>query len=254
MLRRVGALSPLFSSSRASRLLNKSAYGLQVRTSFTADMPTEEKRENSFNVKSPFLAFVLGGPGSGKTTQCSRIAKEFGFTHLCAVELLRRQLVANSEYLNVILDVLKESRSIPSEVIVKLIQKQMESSGNDKFLIEGFPRNDDNRKVFEKMVNVEANLVLLLECPEDEMINRVLYCEEDQISESIDSIEKRIDIFYMSSEPVIDYYTKKGILHVIDAGGIEDEVFKRVCPFFSAFKVFHSNFTTFWHWSAVHYF
>lgn len=42
--------------------------------------------------KKPVVIFVLGGPGSGKGTQCSNLVREFGFVHLSAGELLREEV------------------------------------------------------------------------------------------------------------------------------------------------------------------
>lgn len=41
---------------------------------------------------------LSGGPGSGKGTQCHRIVDNFGFTHISAGELLRKEMDSNSEY------------------------------------------------------------------------------------------------------------------------------------------------------------
>ena len=39
----------------------------------------------------PNVIFVLGGPGAGKGTQCSRIVEHFGHVHLSAGDLLREE-------------------------------------------------------------------------------------------------------------------------------------------------------------------
>jgi len=47
---------------------------------------------------------------------------------------------------------IKDGKIIPSEVTVRLLLRAMENSKGEKFLIDGFPRNDENRAVFERMV------------------------------------------------------------------------------------------------------
>lgn len=49
---------------------------------------------------------------------------------------------------------MNEGKLVPSEIIVKLIQRAMQESGNDKFLIDGFPRNEENRVEFESVVSL----------------------------------------------------------------------------------------------------
>lgn len=41
--------------------------------------------------------FYPGGPGSGKGTQCSKISEAFGFAHLSAGDLLRKEIFSNSD-------------------------------------------------------------------------------------------------------------------------------------------------------------
>lgn len=56
---------------------------------------------------------------------------------------------------------IKEGKIVPSEVTVKLIQKEMESCDNGKFLIDGFPRNEENRVAFEQIVSSIVHYVSL---------------------------------------------------------------------------------------------
>ena len=59
-------------------------------------------------------------------------------------------------YSTMIQDMIKEGKIVPSEVTIKLLQKAMERSGNDKFLIDGFPRNEENRAAFEEVVSTTS--------------------------------------------------------------------------------------------------
>lgn len=55
---------------------------------------------------------------------------------------------------------IKEGKIVPSEVTIKLLQRAMDESGNDKFLIDGFPRNEENRAAFELVVSFPSYLSL----------------------------------------------------------------------------------------------
>lgn len=52
-----------------------------------------------------------------------------------------------------ILDIIKEGRIVPSEITVELIRKAMEASNANKVLIDGFPRCEENRIAFERIVS-----------------------------------------------------------------------------------------------------
>ena len=61
-----------------------------------------------------------------------------------------------------ILNTIKEGRIVPSEVTIDLIRREMESSENHKFLIDGFPRSEENRVAFEKIVSLDLDLIVYL--------------------------------------------------------------------------------------------
>ena len=54
-------------------------------------------------------------------------------------------------------NMIQEGKFVPSEVTIKLLQQAMQQSGNDKFLIDGFPRNEENRAAFENVVTFQLS-------------------------------------------------------------------------------------------------
>jgi len=100
--------------------------------------------------KNPIVVFVLGGPGAGKGTQCQNIVQNFGFVHLSAGDLLRSEISSGSTNGQMISTMIKNGQIVPSEVTVGLLEKAMKESGKSKFLIDGFPRNEENNGSWEK--------------------------------------------------------------------------------------------------------
>ncbi|KAK4489444.1 hypothetical protein RD792_005253, partial [Penstemon davidsonii] len=192
--------------------------------------------EGGFSARGriPFMTFVLGGPGSGKGTQCTRIVETFGFTHLSAGDLLRNEISSNSKNGFMILNTIREGKIVPSEVTVKLIKNAIESSDNDRFLIDGFPRTEENRVAFERVMGAEPDIVLFFDCPEEEMVKRVLSRNQGRVDDNIDTIKERLKIFRSLNLPVIKHYSEKGKLCKIDGTGSEDEIFERVRPVFAS--------------------
>lgn len=74
--------------------------------------------------------------------------------HLLAVGMLVCRVM--------ICDTIREGRIVPSEVTVSLIRKAIESSENNKILIDGFPRSDENRIAFERIVRIFPHIMLML--------------------------------------------------------------------------------------------
>jgi UMP-CMP kinase len=157
------------------------------------------------------VVFVLGGPGSGKGTNCARLVKDFGFVHLSAGDLLREeQERPGSEYGDLIRHHIKEGLIVPKEVTIALLRNAMKASGKTRFLIDGFPRAMDQALKFEEIV-VEGKAVLYFECPEEVMLERLLNRGKTsgRADDNIESIRKRFKTFRDTSYPVIEYYEKQ---------------------------------------------
>ncbi|XP_020980876.1 UMP-CMP kinase 3-like [Arachis duranensis] len=200
----------------------------------TADEARNQGSSVSILEKNPRVVFVLGGPGSGKGTQCTNIAKLFGYTHLSAGDLLRAESESDSENGIMIKNVMKEGKIVPSEVTVKLLQQAMWKIGKDKFLIDGFPRNDENRAAFENVTGIEPAFVLYFDCPVEEMERRLLNRNQAREDDKIETIKKRFKVFLESNPPVISYYSEKGKVRKIDAARSIDQVFESVKTIFEA--------------------
>ncbi|XP_006655698.1 UMP-CMP kinase 1 [Oryza brachyantha] len=179
------------------------------------------------------IVFVIGGPGSGKGTQCAKIVKQFGFTHLSAGDLLREEAKSETEQGTMIKNLMHEGKLVSSDLIVKLLLKAMLQSGNDKFLVDGFPRNEENRHAYENTIHIEPEFLLFIDCSKEEMERRILNRNQGRDDDNIDTIRRRFDVFQQSTMPVIQYYEKKGKLRKVDGNRQVDEVFEDVKAIFA---------------------
>jgi UMP-CMP kinase len=59
-------------------------------------------------------------------------------------------------------NMIKDGKIVPSEVTIKLLQEAMIKSENDKFLIDGFPRNEENRAALENAVSPSTRWIMTL--------------------------------------------------------------------------------------------
>ncbi|KAI8053924.1 adenylate kinase-domain-containing protein [Syncephalis plumigaleata] len=173
--------------------------------------PATAVDEPAFKPGELTIVFVLGGPGSGKGTNCARLVEDFGFVHLAAGDLLREeQERPGSEYGELIRHNIKEGLIVPKEVTIALLKNAMKRSKSKRFLIDGFPRAMDQAVQFEDTV-AEGSAVLYFECPEEEMLKRLLNrgTTSGRADDNIESIRKRFLTFRNTSYPVIEYYEKQ---------------------------------------------
>ena len=109
------------------------------------------------------VVFVLGGPGAGKGTQCKNIVKKYGYVHLSAGDLLREERSnPDSEFGEMIENHIRNGTIVPVEVTCSLLDRAMRNSDNPhkRFMIDGFPRNEDNLQGWNKVSwqNCNGNL------------------------------------------------------------------------------------------------
>lgn len=59
-------------------------------------------------------------------------------------------------------NLMHEGKLVPSDIIVRLLLTAMLQSGNDRFLVDGFPRNEENRRAYESIVSSDRRRVCRL--------------------------------------------------------------------------------------------
>jgi UMP-CMP kinase len=184
----------------------------------------------------PTVVFVLGGPGAGKGTQCANIVRDFGFTHLSAGDLLRAHMKSGSADGNMVAEMIKQGQIVPSEVTVNLLLGAMKDSGKSTFLIDGFPRNKENRDAWERTAGYDCDFVLFFDCPEDVMLQRLLGRNEGRTDDNVETIKKRFKTFQESSMPVVQYYEGLGKVRSVAATASPEAVYADTEGHFAKFK------------------
>ena len=175
--------------------------------------------------------FVVGGPGSGKRTQCKRIAEEFGFRLLTIPEIIHYVIklkviqgwdLINKEYV-------EEKKVIESSKLVTFIQLVVKKLDEDKVLLEGFPRNKSDVQEWFKQTNdnfFELYTVLYFDLPVEQMKIRQLATQDDHVTE--EEAKKRIAEFQRETKPTfIDFEVLDKFIRVDAMLPVED-VFKAI--------------------------
>ncbi|XP_024055791.2 adenylate kinase isoenzyme 1-like isoform X1 [Terrapene carolina triunguis] len=105
-------------------------------------------------LKSQVIIFVIGGPGSGKGTQCERLAAKYQFQHLGMGNLLRAEASEPTRQGRQIKDIMLKGALVPSGFVLDLLNENLLQREEAKgFLVNGFPRELNQAKDFERVVS-----------------------------------------------------------------------------------------------------
>ncbi|CAG7724097.1 unnamed protein product [Allacma fusca] len=175
------------------------------------------------------IIWVLGGPGSGKGTQCEKMVKRYGFGHLSSGDLLRDEVASGSPKGKELNEMMQKGILVPREVVLDLIKQAIlkKLANANGFLIDGYPREVEQGEDFEKVI-APCSIILYFEVPDEVMIERLLNRAKSsgRVDDNEETIKKRLETFHKVSKPVMQKYASKTV--TIDAQGSADEIFK-VC-------------------------
>lgn len=165
----------------------------------------------------PNVLFVMGGPGTGKTSVCKYIENLYGFEHLCVGDILKEESLSNSNDSKTIKKILDEGGVVPVNITLSILRKRMikvARNGNLRMLIDGFPRNSENYMGWNKEMSGSIILIgsIVLECNDKMELMRLL--EKDKREGKGDTtahIKKRLTTYNKETIPLIRIFEEKGI-------------------------------------------
>ena len=159
----------------------------------------------------------LGPPGAGKGTQASRICASYGLRHLSTGDLLRSEVVAETELGKQAADLMNQGELVSDEIVLAIVESQL-SKPNNGWLLDGFPRNvkqAESLGVLLRNLNQEIEAVVLLEVDDELLLERLLLRGRDDDKESV--IINRLKVYREKTAPLIEYYKQQGLVLSVEA-------------------------------------
>merc|ERR1711872_508151 len=196
----------------------------------------------SLDMGKPNVMFVLGGPGAGKGTQCARIVEKFGHVHLSAGDLLRAERASpGSQYGELIEHHITNGTIVPVAITCSLLERAMKESAKNNFLIDGFPRNEDNLTGWNEVMGDKVNLqcVLFFHCTQEICTARCLgrgAAGSGRTDDNEESLKKRFVTYENATMPIIKHFEEKNLVKKLDASKSPDEVYSVVESILKSFQ------------------
>lgn len=205
---------------------------------------------------------LLAAPGAGKGTLSKRLQEKYGYAHISTGDLLREKALKGDELGNKIKAMQEAGQLVTSEIVYAALEDKLKSPEcSNGYILDGFPRNLEQAFEYEKILgrlNKNIGTVISIEVPRDVLVERITgrrSCKEcgiiyniynpamtpkvegicDKCSgelmhrsdDTLETLDARYDTYLKNTEPLISYYSEKGILHKLN--GIESMVTYNQC-------------------------
>ncbi len=205
----------------------------------------------------------LGPPACGKGTQTARLAQYFNFPHVDTGSLLRAEIKAQTPAGIEAKSFIDKGKLVPVELVSRIIKNRLSNDDcKNGYILDGFPRSVEQAQrlaeINEQLDDSDVKfLAIYFDCNTDILIERIVNrrscskcgeiynliykapktegvcdkCGGELVQRKDDTEEiakSRFETYNLETAPLIDYYSKKGVLKTVDANGDIEEVWQRL--------------------------
>ena len=174
------------------------------------------------------LFFIIGAPGSGKTTDAELIAKENkNITHYSTGDMLRKEVASGSELGKQIDGFISKGLIVPIDIAIATITNAIKNAPTDIVIIDGYPRSMEQLDALDKYLLNDSSLKLLsvieVEVSEKTAKDRVL--GRNRGADDNDEVfDNRMKVYLEPLAEIQSFYKNKNLLKVISGEGSIDSI------------------------------
>lgn len=203
---------------------------------------------------------LLGPPGSGKGTQAKMIADKYSVKHISTGDILRENVRNNTPLGQEAKKYMDAGKLVPDSLLVSIIKDRFSKPDvKGGWMLDGYPRTIPQAEALDQILpslGQKIDVVLNIDVPDEELVKRVtgrrmckcgttyhvqfnppkvpgkcdacgadLYQRQDDTEETV---KQRLQAYHTQTQPLIDYYNKKGIVATVLGVGDIKEIFVNV--------------------------
>lgn len=204
---------------------------------------------------------LLGAPGSGKGTQAQRLMADRGIPQISTGDLLRAAVASGSELGKAAKQAMDAGELVSDDIVLGMIRERLaQPDCANGYVLDGFPRNEVQAEALEQLlegIDKPLHRAVLMDVDTDVLMKRlsgrrtcsksgkvlnIYFSPKEDIEAALAdggellmrdddneaTIAHRLEVYQQQTEPLIDYYKKRGKLAVVDAVGSMAEVQQRL--------------------------
>lgn len=221
----------------------------------------EESEEEDKGEGRIMRLIFLGPPGAGKGTQAKMLIEKYGIPQISTGDILRAAVKEGTPLGKKAKEYMDAGKLVTDDIVIGIMEDRLKQDDCKKgFILDGFPRTVAQAEALDKMLqnlNMPLDKVLALIVPDEELLKRLtgrrtckscnqmyhiefdpprkdgvcdkcggeLYQRQDDNEETI---KNRLAVYHSQTAPLLDFYSKKGILYKIDGVKAPEEIFKDI--------------------------
>ena len=204
---------------------------------------------------------MLGAPGAGKGTQAKMIADKYQIPHISTGDIFRANIKNGTELGKEAKKYMDQGLLVPDELTVKiLLDRVAQPDCANGYVLDGFPRTIPQAEVLDKALtelNYKIDYAINVDVPDENIVKRMSgrracvacgatyhiehippkkegvcdKCGEPLILRDDDKPEtvlNRLKVYHDQTQPLIDFYTGKGVLKSVDGTVDMQDVFASI--------------------------
>ncbi len=209
---------------------------------------------------------MLGAPGAGKGTQAKMIAESYKLPHISTGDIFRANIKEGTDLGKEAKTYMDEGKLVPDELTVRiLLDRVAKDDCKNGYVLDGFPRTIPQAEVLENELNKlndKVDFAINVDVPDENIINRMSgrraclkcgatyhvkhvppkkegicdVCGSELVLRDDDkpeTVKKRLDVYHEQTQPLIDFYSKRGILKTVNGDADPKDVFAAIKEFLS---------------------
>ena len=204
---------------------------------------------------------MLGAPGAGKGTQAKMIADKYGVPHISTGDIFRANIKNGTELGMEAKKYMDQGLLVPDELTVRiLLDRVAQDDCNNGYVLDGFPRTIPQAEVLDSELTKlgdHIDYAINVDVPDENIVKRMsgrracLTCGATYHIEHVppkkegicdvcgselvlrdddkpETVKNRLNVYHEQTQPLIDFYTEKGVLKTVDGTVPMEEVFAAI--------------------------
>ena len=207
------------------------------------------------------MNIMLGAPGAGKGTQAKLIAEKYGVPHISTGDIFRANIKNGTELGKEAKEYMDKGLLVPDELTVRLLLDRVaQDDCKNGYVLDGFPRTIPQAEVLDKELTKlgdSVDFAVDVDVPDENIIRRMSgrraclncgatyhivnippkkegicdVCGSELVLRDDDqpeTVKNRLKVYHEQTQPLIEYYTGKGVLRTVDGTLPMEEVFDAI--------------------------